>query len=96
MFVIYVLPVPKTKRGTKFGILFIDLKNFLAVKRDKTLSYVADPPRGFASCFASCLEKVIKRQWGSRRDTNKTLILYYQILSQEIKTKIWFWDQFVC
>ena len=33
------------------------------------LSYVADPPRG----FASCLEKVMKRQWGSRRDT--TLIL---------------------
>ena len=29
------------------------------------LSYVADPPRG----FASCLEKVMKRQWGSRRDT---------------------------
>ena len=28
------------------------------------LSYVADPPRGFAS-----LEKVMKRQWGSRRDT---------------------------
>ena len=24
------------------------------------LSYVADPPRGFASCY---LEKVMKRQW---------------------------------
>ena len=31
------------------------------------LSYVADPPRGFASCY---LEKVMKRQWGSRRDTS--------------------------
>ena len=31
------------------------------------LSYVADPPRGFASCLD--LEKVMKRQWGSRRDT---------------------------
>ena len=30
------------------------------------LSYVADLPRGFASCY---LEKVMKRQWGSRRDT---------------------------
>ena len=30
------------------------------------LSYVADPPRGFAS-----LEKVMKRQWGSRRDTRQ-------------------------
>ena len=32
----------------------------------KDSSYVADPPRGFAS-----LEKVMKRQWGSRRDTRK-------------------------
>ena len=33
--------------------------------RGDLLSYVADPPRG----FASYLEKVMKRQWGSRRDT---------------------------
>ena len=35
-------------------------------KHTTNLSYVADPPRGFASCH---LEKVMKRQWGSRRDT---------------------------
>ena len=33
--------------------------------RKNLLSYVADPPRG----FASYLEKVMKRQWVSRRDT---------------------------
>ena len=35
----------------------------------KTLSYVADLLRGFASYY---LEKVMKCQWGSRRDTTKT------------------------
>ena len=35
------------------------------------LSYVADPPRG----FASYLEKVMKRQWGSRRDTSCDLVI---------------------
>ena len=37
------------------------------------LSYVADPPRGFASCY---LEKVMKRQWVSRRDTTELAIQF--------------------
>ena len=41
-------------------------------QRHLSLSYVADPPRG----FASCLEKVMKRQCGSRRDTMATYLQF--------------------
>ena len=39
-----------------------------------SLSYVADPPRG----FASYLEKAMKRQWGSRRDTRLSRVAIRQ------------------
>ena len=43
--------------------------NILRVSPVK-LSYVVDLPRGFASYSLLLIEKVMKRQWGSRRDTN--------------------------
>ena len=45
--------------------IVITFRNIYRVLPNQFLSYVADPPRG----FASYLEKVMKRQWGSRRDT---------------------------
>ena len=45
--------------------IVITFRNIYRVLPNQFLSYVADPPRG----FASHLEKVMKRQWGSRRDT---------------------------
>jgi len=47
--------------------IVITFRNIYRVLPNQFLSYVADPPRG----FASHLEKVMKRQWGSRRDTNQ-------------------------
>ena len=54
-------------------------RNILLVKQARHLSYVADPPRG----FAPYLEKVMKRQWGSRRDTTR----------HEVRVDTWLCEQ---
>ena len=60
----------KAARATSKKFRLVTSVNLVRAS-DALLSYVADPPRG----FASYLEKVMKRQWGSRRDTNTLLVL---------------------